>query len=100
MSRNKIDTEAISATAGNLRRYNTQIRDSLPSVRNAIDRMDGAWDGKAANMAVISFRNIVNTYNSARYRALENYATLLTTHVGQGYEETETKNQSLADRFK
>lgn len=100
MPRQKIDTAAVVSAASNLRTYNAQIRDEISRVENAVSRLDAGWDGTAATNAIRAFRNIKNSYHSARYKALDNCVTYLTKQVGAGYEKTEEKNASLADRFK
>lgn len=96
----KINTDSVVNAAANIKTINGQIRDRFPDVQTAMNRLDGSWDGSAATSAMRKFNEIKNNYPSARYTVLDNYVNFLLQQVGQGYNETEEVNKSLADAFK
>lgn len=96
----KINTEAAVTAAGNIKLYNTQMRDNFPNVQTAITQLDNCWDGSAATVAISKFNEIKSKFFDARYNVLDNYVNFLLQQVGEGYTQTEDTNVSLADQFK
>ena len=100
MSKIRIDTDKVMASATRIKTLNNQIRDEFREVRDAMKKLDNAWDGSVATSAMSKFNDIKNTYCDARYDVVDNFVVFLQQRVGQGYAQTETANKSLADRFK
>ncbi len=100
MTKLKINTDAVVAAAGNIKLYNTQMRDRFPSLQTAITRLDNSWDGSAAVAAISKFNEIKSKFCDARFNVLDNYVNFLLQQVGEGYTQTEDINLSLADQFK
>lgn len=100
MSSIKVNTDKVVGTADKLNSINNSIRDSFGSVQSAIRTLDNSWDGSAASNAISKFNSIKSNYQDARYSVVSNYVNFLLQQVGQGYDQTEEANKSLADSFK
>ena len=100
MAKLKVDTGVVITTVTNIRILNTEMRDAFESVQSAISRLDSSWDGSAATAAVSKFNEVKAAYVESRYNVVENFAKFLLQQVGEGYEQTEDANKSLADAFK
>lgn len=100
MTKLKIDTSAVVTAAGNISRFNKQMKDGIPSMQRAIDRLNSTWSGEAATAAIKKFNEIKAGFFDARYNVLDNYVNFLLNQVGEGYTQTETVNKSLAAQFK
>lgn len=100
MANLKINTDAAVTAAGNIKLYNTQIRDGFSNVQTAITQLDNCWEGSAATAAISSFNEVKSKFFDARYNVLDNYVNFLLQQVGEGYSQTEDANISLADQFK
>ena len=96
----KINAEAVVRAAENIRNFNNTMRDSFDSVQDAISRLDNYWEGSAATSVISKFGAIKNNYCDARYSVLSNYIGFMLQQVGEGYNQTEEVNKSLADAFK
>lgn len=96
----KLNTDAVRASANTISKYNKQIKDKMDEVQKAMSKLDAAWDGSAATAAMGKFNQIKNAYADNRYAVVDNYVSFLFQQVGEGYEQTETVNKSLADAFK
>lgn len=95
----KLDTQLLMSAAAEIRSKNNTISCAFDRPLRAAETMDRNWDGSAAYNAVTAFNKLKNRYPSARYNALENAARALVA-IANGYEMTEDKNESIADRFK
>lgn len=100
MSRLKVNAEQVIASANRIKNLNDQMRDDFSNVQDAIKKLDGTWDGSAANNAISKFNAIKNSYCDARYNVVDNFVAFLHQQVGEGYTQTEAANKSLADQFK
>lgn len=96
----KINTDAVVASANNIKNCNNQIRDGVSTLQAAITRLDASWDGSAATTAISKFNEIKSKFFDTRYATLDNYVNFLLQQVGEGYTQTEDANVSLADQFK
>lgn len=96
----KINTDSAVTAARNIGNINKQIRDGFSSVHSAIKQLDSSWDGSASTKAIRKFSEIKQKYSDARFNVVDNYVKFLLQQVGQGYEQTEQANKSLADAFK
>ena len=95
----KPDTQLLMTAATEIRNKNRAISNAFDRPLRAADTMDRNWDGTAAYNAVTAFNKLKSRYPSARYNALENAARALVA-IANGYDTTEDKNESIADRFK
>ena len=95
----KLDTQLLMRAATEIRVKNRTISDAFDRPQRSADIMDRNWDGLAAYNAVAAFNKLKNRFPAARYNALENAARVLVA-IANGYEMTEDKNESIADRFK
>ncbi len=100
MSDLSINTDLVVSTASSISEINNQIRADFDRAQAAVNQMDLGWDGEAATQAIGKFNEIRNNYVDARYDVISNYVNFLLQQVGQGYEQTENVNVSLADAFK
>ena len=96
----KINTDAVVTAAGNIKLFNTQMREGFANVQTAITKLDQSWDGSAATTAISKFNEIKSQFLDARYNVLNNYVNFLLQQVDEGYTQTEDANVSLADQFK
>ena len=99
MNNLKISTDAAVAAAAAIRTLNQDMQSEFEAVKNAVDRLDGVWDGQAAGKAVSGFKQFQAEYPAARYQVVENLANFLLQQVGQGYQNTEEVNTTIADDF-
>lgn len=100
MSDLKINSDRVIHSANSVRTINNAIRDDFGKVENAIRQLDASWDGSAASNAMAKFNSLKTSFCDARYNVLDEYVRFLYGQVGQGYNETESVNRSLADSFK
>ena len=96
----KINTDAVIATAENIKQLNAEMRDGFSAVQKAVTQLNNSWDGSASENTISKFNEIKEKFCDARYNVLDNYANLLLHQVGEGYNQTESVNISLADQFK
>ena len=96
----KISTDAALMAAERIRAYNAQMRDDFPSVQDAINQLDNGWDGAVADKAKLRFNEMKSEFCNSRYNVLDNYVRYLLQQVDIGYEQTESVNINLADKFK
>ena len=96
----KINTDAVIATAEEVKQLNAEMRDGFTEVQQAITRLNNSWDGSASEAAISKFNEMKEKFCDARYNVLDNYANFLLNQVGEGYNQTENVNISLADQFK
>ena len=100
MANLKVNATQVISVAKKIKGLNEQMRDDLGNVQDAINLLNNAWDSRAADSAMRKFNTIKNAYCDARYNVIDNFVAFLHHQVGEGYEQTETTNKSLADQFK
>lgn len=101
MGRLHVNTGAIRSTAKDIRSANERIRDGFDSTTKSVfNPLMNSWESPAASHAVKRFTDIRNCFYSDRYTVMDNYARFLEQLIGEGYDETEKNNTSLADLFK
>lgn len=100
MANVRINTDSVLTVAKNIQTVNKQMKDNFSSVQNAITKLNDSWDGPASTMAIGKFNQIRTDFCDNRYNVLNDYSNFLLQQVGQGYEETENVNVSLAAQFK
>lgn len=96
----KVDTAKVKGTASDIAHYNNKISDDFAEVESAIKSLDSSWNSSVASSGISAFHDIKNAYYEARYNVVNNYVSFLHKQVDPSYNQTETKNQSLADAFK
>lgn len=96
----KVNTGTVVTVAQNIRKANNDIRDLLSPVESAIKTLDNSWDGNASTNAMNKYNSIKNAFCDNRYNVIENFVNFLLQQVGEGYDQTEATNVSLADAFK
>ena len=96
----KINTDVVITTSEKLKLLNEEMRDGFNSVQKAIIQLNNSWDGSASEATISKFNEIKVKFCDARYIVLNNYANFLLNQVGEGYNQTEKANVSLAEQFK
>lgn len=95
----KIDTDIVRTVANNLKVLNSQMKNGFEDVQASILELGASWQGSAASRAIDSFDKIKDL-SLARYDVMNSYANFLLLYIGEGYEDTDKKNKSIADTFK
>ncbi len=95
----KIDTDSVLEEANKLSTCNQNIIDEFENLMQEIRNLENNWTSNASSNAISSFETI-KTNMSSRGTEMSNYISILTNVVAPGYEDTETRNSSLADAFK
>ncbi len=96
----KMDTDAVTTIADNIAILNGDMKDRFNELSKAVDKLHGSWEGKAAETCIGKFKDIDSAYSESRYTVINNVVLFLKQQIGEGYEETEKANVSLADYFK
>lgn len=100
MAELKVNAEAVISAATSIKTLNDQINGLLPELQNAISKLDSSWDGEASIAGIGRFNEIKSVYPESRYKVVENYVNFLLQQIGEGYNQTEEANKSLAAAFK
>ncbi len=100
MSYLKVNADKVIAAAARIKTINARMREEFSDVSDAIGKLDGHWDSPAASNAIGKFHSIEEAYCEARYNVMDNFVAFLHHQVGEGYQQTEAVNVSLADQFK
>lgn len=95
----KIDTAVVRNVANNLKVLNSQMKTGFEDVQTSILELEASWQGDAANHAIGSFDKI-KELSLSRYDVMNSYVNFLLLYIGEGYEDSEKKNKSIADTFK
>ena len=99
MPKQEINSERISSAANKLRTVNNNINNEFRTLQSKMRQLEANWRGAAGTAAQTTMHQLLN-YNEARSTVLQNYLNMLERQVNPGYQETETTNSSLADKFK
>ena len=100
MANLRINTDAVAVAAANISKINNQIRDGFSDVQSAISKLNASWEGSAATHTISKFSELKANYCDERYKELDTFVQFLLHQIGEGYEDTENVNVSLADVFK
>ncbi|MEE0863269.1 MAG: hypothetical protein U0L79_09830 [Lachnospiraceae bacterium] len=100
MANVKINTDAVRNVATHMQLMNKQMKDGFSDVQDAMTKLDNSWESSTATMAMEKYNQLRVDFSEARYTVLDNHINFLLQQVGQGYEETEKANVSLAAQFK
>lgn len=96
----KVDSQAVIKAASRITFNNNKITEDYSKIESAIRILDGNWDGSASEKAISEFRKIKSAYSVPRSEEMKKYIAFMLEQVGEGYEQTEKDNTSLASRFK
>lgn len=96
----KMDTDAVRSAADNIATLNGDMKDSLIELSKTIGNLRSSWEGKAAETCIGKFNDMNSAYGESRHTVINNVVLFLKQQIGEGYEETEKVNVSLADYFK
>ena len=99
MTRQSLDTEALDAAVASLRGANNSINAAFTSVERQSGVLEGTWHSRAGSIAVTQLHQLIKA-NESRSAVLQNYISLLTQTVEQGYMAVEEANTSLAAYFR
>lgn len=94
-----INTEALDSAVSRLRSSASNINAAFEKVSGQTSRLRGCWQSGAGSAAETTLYQLAK-FNEDRDAVLQNYITLLTQVVEQGYLAAEEANTSLADYFK
>ena len=96
-----VDTGAIKGLAKNINIANESIKTGFDNMSGSVfGRLMQDWESPAAAHAMKRFNDIRRSFYQNRYDVMNNCAVFLERIVGEGYENTENNNVSLADMFK
>ena len=100
MSNVKINTDHVLLAAETVSKLNGEIRSDFENVRSAMNQLQNDWEGLASVNAFQKYNEMESSYGESRYQVLNNYVLYLHQQAGEGYEDTENINKTLADAFK
>lgn len=95
-----VSTEQVEQIATNIETLNKQLAEKLQESKEAVDGLANVWTGEAATETIESFAAFAGKYFETYEEVIRNYVQFLRVNVAQGYEETETKNTTLAGNLK
>lgn len=95
-----VDVTQVLEIATELRNLNQQINDGLTKLYDEINDLSRTWQGKASQQTISQFMSKTGQYNDDRSTVVDNVVNYLQLCVGEGYEQTEKVNTSLADEFR
>jgi uncharacterized protein YukE len=98
MARQEVNAERISSAANRLRTGNNNINNEFSTLRNRMRQLE-SWRGAAGTAAQTTMHQLFN-HNEARSTVMQNYLNMLERQINPGYQNTESTNRSLADKFK
>ena len=94
-----VDTVQIEAAARTLKSINDNIDREFGVLQGKAKDLESCWNSAAANEAIEAMYSIFQR-NEPRSAIMQNYSNMLMQQVHQGYVETESANQTLADQYK
>lgn len=95
-----VDITRVLEIATELQNLNQQINDGLTKLCEEVNDLGRTWQGNASQQTISQFMAKTKQYNEDRNNVVENVANFLKVCVGEGYEQTEKVNTSLADEFR
>ncbi len=96
----KMDTDAVKLAADNIATLNGNMKDTLNELSKTVGKLRSSWEGKAAENCIGKFNDMNSAYGEARHTAINNVVVFLKQQIGEGYEEQEKVNISLAELFR
>ncbi|MBQ6679227.1 MAG: WXG100 family type VII secretion target [Lachnospiraceae bacterium] len=94
-----IDPKQIAAIAEKIRLQNEQLDRTLTDSQTAVRNLKGVWTGQAADATIGAFDDFARKYFENYKEMLNRYVLFLNKAASEGYAETETKVESLADEI-
>ena len=97
-----VDTNQVRNAADTLKGINNRMDSDFSSVVNAINKVNGSWDGTASNKAISKFNKIKREFmgSSGRKAVMNNFIKFLCSAVAIDYDATETANTELSSMFR
>ena len=99
MTKLEINTDQINSAANKLRASNNNINNAFRTLQSQLRQLEANWKGAAGTAAQTTMYQLFN-HNEARTTVLQNYLSILERQVNPGYQEAETSNTRLADKFR
>lgn len=99
MSLQKVNTEAIAATAAQISAADSAMNQAFESVVSQKSSLEGAWNSPAGETAAVILNQLLQG-SEARSAVMHNFAAVLQQVVSPGYDQGETHNAKLADLFR
>ena len=93
MARSIIDTERITAAAGDLKRNSESIEASVREMRTRLASLSGAWEGPAA----VQFGSLIQEWEALQARVtqcLQNVSQM-TTKAATAYQQNEDATRAM-----
>ena len=98
MPMQKVNTDAIAATASRISAANSAMNSAFDPVVSGKRTLDSSWNSAAGDTAKELLDQLLQG-NAARSAVLQNFASTLQQVVTPGYDQGETQNTKLADLF-
>lgn len=97
-----VNTDNVRAAVSELTSINNSLESDFQNVINAINKVDGVWDGTASIQAISKFNKIKSDFcgSSGRKAIMNNYIQFLCNAVAIDYDGTEQVNTNLSELFK
>ena len=96
MSRSIVDTERISAAAGDIHRIADTVQSSMGDLRGRLSSLNGAWEGPAK----IEFERVMQDFQATQGKVTQLLGDIgqLTLKASTAYAEHETNTRALFAR--
>lgn len=99
MAKQVVNTERITSSATRLRTVNNTINSEFNTLQNKAKQLDSNWKSSAGETARTTMYQLFKN-SEVRSTVLQNYINMLEQQVNPGYNNAETTNTKLADKFK
>jgi len=96
----RVNTEQVGQIASSIEKLNKKLTEELNTSRQTIKNLSSTWEGTAAQETISSFDGFAEKYFQTYEDTITQYVKFLRVNVEQGYFETESANESLAEAFK
>lgn len=95
-----VNTGDVISVANNLKNLNNDIKNNFSQPYNSVKQLANYWESPSSRKAIEKMGKIKSDFEENRYKVMNNYANFLLRQVGESYDNTEAKVESLADVFK
>lgn len=99
MAEQIVNTLGISSSSNKLRTANNNINEEFITLQNKAKELDNNWHGAAGEAARTTMYQLFK-YSEERSKVIQNYINILEQQINPGYNNSETVNTKLADKFK
>lgn len=96
----RVNTSIVVQAASRIGSINNTIRNDFTSVVTEMNSLGTHWRGQASERAMAQFNSIRGAFVNNRHTVMDNYCRFLHQQVGAGYDDTESSNVRLAEKFK